>query len=143
EAIDQTRGWFYTLLALSTVLHKAKVVTEPSYKNVIVLGHLNDAKGRKLSKSLKNYGDLNELFDKHGADALRWFMYTTNQPWDTKNFDPKIVDEGVKKTFLILMNVVSFWQLYPQEPGTDHMKAIHPLDRWVHSLVNVLTKDVT
>lgn len=151
EAIDQTRGWFYTLLAISTLLQKAKVVKKPSYTNVIVLGHLNDAKGRKLSKSLKNYGDLDELFAKHGADALRWFMYTTNQPWDPKNFDPKIVDEGVKKTFLILMNVVSFWQLTSHPPGAtplgqggaDPEQSTHPLDRWIHSLVNQLTKDVT
>ncbi len=142
EAIDQTRGWFYTLLAISTLLQKSKVVKHASYENVVVLGHLNDAKGRKLSKSLKNYGDLNELFDKHGADALRWFMYTTNQPWDPKNFDTKIVDDGVKKTFLILMNVVSFWQLY-QGPTTDPEQATHPLDRWIHSMVNMLTKDVT
>lgn len=142
EAIDQTRGWFYTLLAISTLLQKAKVVKKPSYEHVIVLGHLNDAKGRKLSKSLKNYGDLNELFDKHGADALRWFMYTTNQPWDPKNFDTKIVDEGVKKTFLILMNVVSFYKLYNGSIGNPE-EAIHPLDRWIHSIVNQLTSDVT
>lgn len=148
EAIDQTRGWFYTLLAISTILQKDKIVKASSYKNVLVLGHLNDAKGKKLSKKLKNYGDLDELFAKHGADALRWFMYTVNQPWDPKNFDPKIVDEGVKKTFLILMNVVSFWQLTTPNPssrgeGADLTRATHPLDRWVHSMVNMLTKDVT
>ncbi|MBI2984792.1 MAG: class I tRNA ligase family protein [Candidatus Kerfeldbacteria bacterium] len=154
EAIDQTRGWFYTLLAISTLLQRAGAVKESSYRHVLVLGHLNDTQGRKLSKSLKNYGDLDELFAKHGADALRWFMYTANQPWDTKNFDPKIVGEGVKKTFLILMNVVSFWQLYEStnknyEPtnrsyeSTNVGRANHPLDRWVHSMVNVLTKDVT
>ncbi len=148
EAIDQTRGWFYTMLAISTLLQKAKVVKKPAYTNVVVLGHLNDAKGRKLSKSLKNYGDLDELFDKHGADALRWFMYTTNQPWDPKNFDPKIVDEGVKKTFMILMNVLSFWKLTsPTTPapllkkeGTDSK---HPLDRWIIALLNALIEDVT
>ncbi|MBI5467289.1 MAG: class I tRNA ligase family protein [Candidatus Kerfeldbacteria bacterium] len=142
EAIDQTRGWFYTLLAISTILQRAKVVNHVSYQHVVVLGHLNDATGRKLSKSLKNYGDLNELFAQHGADALRWFMYTTNQPWDPKNFDTKLVDEGVKKTFLILMNVVSFLKLYTGEVG-DPEQATHPLDRWIHSLVNVLTRDVT
>lgn len=142
EAIDQTRGWFYTLLAVSTLLQAAKVVTEPSYKNVIVLGHLNDAKGRKLSKALKNYGDLNELFNQHGADALRWFMYTVNQPWDPKNFDPKIVDEGIKKTFLILMNVVSFWKL-ATPPDVRGDVPTHPLDRWVHSLQQALIADVT
>ncbi len=146
EAIDQTRGWFYTLLAVSTLLQKAKVVKQSSYENVVVLGHLNDAKGRKLSKSLKNYGNLDDLFTKHGADTLRWFMYTANQPWDTKNFDTKIVDEGVKKTFLILMNVLSFWQLTTPNPSLSKEgaeSATHPLDRWIHSMVNVLTKDVT
>ncbi len=147
EAIDQTRGWFYTLLAISTILQKAKVVKEASYKNVIVLGHINDAKGKKLSKSSKNYVDPMTLIDQHGADALRWFMYVSNQPWEPKNFDPKTVDEGVKKTFLILMNVVSFWQLATPTPplpsnGGD-MKPAHPLDRWVYSMVNQLTKDVT
>ncbi len=158
EAIDQTRGWFYTLLAISTLLQKAKVVKKSSYENVVVLGFLNDAKGRKLSKSLKNYGDLNELFDKHGADALRWFMYTTNQPWDPKNFDTKMVDEGVKKTFLILMNVLSFYQLSPTTPTSSTRGRVepvtppyakegavptHPLDRWIHSMLNMLTIDVT
>lgn len=142
EAIDQTRGWFYTLLAVSTLLQQSKVVKEISYKNVLVLGLLNDAKGKKLSKSLKNYGDLNELFDQHGADALRWFMYTTNQPWDPKNFDPKIVDEGVKKTFMIFMNVVSFLQLYKGEVA-DSTDSKHPLDRWVMALLNALIEDVT
>lgn len=150
EAIDQTRGWFYTLLAVSTLLQQSRVTKETSFKNVLVLGLLNDAKGKKLSKRLKNYGDLDELFDRHGADALRWFMYTANQPWDPKNFDTKIVDEGVKKTFLILMNVLSFWQL-SLPPGASRQPpsgrgaelATHPLDRWIHSLVNVLTKVVT
>ncbi len=144
EGIDQTRGWFYTLLAVSTLLKKS----EPPYKNIIVLGHINDAKGKKLSKSLGNYIDPMTIIGQHGADALRWFMYTTNQPWDTKNFDPKIVDEGIKKTFLILMNVVSFWQLTTPSPflekeGANEEQSHHPLDRWIHSLVNQLTKDVT
>jgi len=142
EAIDQTRGWFYTLLAISTLLQKSQAIKKPSYTNVVVLGHLNDAKGRKLSKSLKNYGNLDELFDTHGADALRWFMYTTNQPWDSKNFDPKIVDEGVKKTFLILMNVVSFYKMYVGPMGA-YQQSVHPLDRWVVSLLDQLVSDVT
>lgn len=151
EAIDQTRGWFYTLLAISTLLQQAGVVKKPSYKNVVVLGFLNDARGRKLSKSLKNYGDLDELFSKHGADAVRWFMYTANQPWDPKNFDLKIVDGGVKKTFLILMNVVSFYQLNSNHPltppstkeGAEMEPAVHPLDHWIRSLLNTLVADVT
>lgn len=143
EAIDQTRGWFYTLLAISTLLQKGKAVQRSSYTNVVVLGHLNDAKGRKLSKSLKNYGDLNELFSAHGADALRWFMYTSNQPWDPKNFDPKIVDEGVKKTFMILLNVVSFWQMYADVPSADVKDSTHPLDRWILAETQAVVNDVT
>lgn len=139
EAIDQTRGWFYTLLAVATLLKKK----EPPYRNVIVLGHINDAKGKKLSKSLGNYVDPMELIDRYGADALRWFLYTANQPWDPKNFDPKLVDEGVKKTFLILMNVVSFWQLYRNTPAADVHDATHPLDRWILAEVKALSAEVT
>ena len=139
EAIDQTRGWFYTLLAIGTLLGRER----PPYKNVIVLGHLNDAQGKKLSKSLGNYVDPNELIDRYGADALRWFLYTANQPWDPKNFDTKIVDEGVKKTFLILMNVVSFWDMYRDVEVIDITQATHPLDRWILSSVHALTADVT
>lgn len=139
EAIDQTRGWFYTLLAIGTLLVK----DQPPYKNVVVLGHINDAKGKKLSKSLGNYVDPMELIAKYGADALRWFLFTTNQPWDPKNFDPKFVDEGIRKTFLILMNVVSFWELYRDVPPADARQATHPLDRWILSAGHALTKDVT
>jgi isoleucyl-tRNA synthetase len=139
EAIDQTRGWFYTLVAVATLLGRK----QPPFKNVIVLGHLNDAHGKKLSKSLGNYVDPTELINQYGADALRWFLYTANQPWDPKNFDTKIVDEGVKKTFLILMNVVSFWQMYREVPTADVADVKHPLDRWVVSEADALTHDVT
>lgn len=147
EAIDQTRGWFYTLLAISTLLQKAKVVKQTSYKNVVVLGFLNDARGKKLSKSLGNYIDPMKLIDQHGADALRWFMYTTNQPWDPKNFDTKIVDEGVKKTFMILMNVVSFYKL-SLPPGATPLRqgggdSTHPLDRWILAETQALVDNVT
>ncbi|MBI3572941.1 MAG: class I tRNA ligase family protein, partial [Candidatus Kerfeldbacteria bacterium] len=141
EAIDQTRGWFYTLLAVGTLLQKAKVVKEPPYKRVIVLGHLKDAQGRKLSKSLGNYLDPMGLIDQYGADAIRWYLYTVNQPWDAKNFDPKGVDSVVKKTFLIVMNVVSFLKLYTGPVGTPAQN--HVLDRWMKALLNELIADVT
>ncbi len=133
EAIDQTRGWFYTLLAVSTILQKAGVVKEPPFKNVVVLGHVLDAKGKKLSKSDKNYIDPMTVIDQYGADAVRWFLYTANQPWDSKNFDPKIVEEGIRKTFLIWMNVVSFWELYTQESAVAAPVSEHILDRWIRA----------
>jgi isoleucyl-tRNA synthetase len=142
EAIDQTRGWFYTMLAVGTILKQAKVVKEPPYKNVLVLGLLHDAEGRKLSKSLRNYGSLDELFDKYGADALRWFMCQVNQPWDAKNFDPKTVEEGTRKTFLIAMNVLSFWEMYNKNVD-DQAKATHPMDRWIEARTQSMVNDVT
>lgn len=143
EAIDQTRGWFYTLLAIGTLLKKSGVVDEPPYKNVVVLGHLNDAQGRKLSKSLGNYIDPTTLIDQHGADAIRFYLYTLNQPWDSKNFDPKGVDEVVKKTFLILVNVISFWELHAPSTLVDDVISDHVLDRWIVSSADELVATVT
>ncbi len=151
EAIDQTRGWFYTLLAVGTLLKKDKIFKEPPFKNVVVLGHIRDKDGKKLSKSLGNYIDPMELIEQKGADAVRFYLFTMNQPGEPKNFDPTGVDEVIKKTFLILMNVVSFWQLTTPAPllvkegadGVDPDQSIHPLDRWIHSLLNKLVDDVT
>lgn len=140
EAIDQTRGWFYTLLAIGTILEQAGVVEEGPYKNVVVLGHINDAKGKKLSKSLGNYIDPMTIIDQYGADAVRWFLYSVNQPWDPKNFDTKIVEEGVKKTFLILTNVLSFWQMNAGKASTTPSKNI--LDRWIVAKTNELVTSV-
>lgn len=143
EAIDQTRGWFYTLLAVGTLLQKDKVVKEPPFKNVVVLGHIRDKEGKKLSKSLGNYIDPMDLIEQKSADAVRFYLFTMNQPGEPKNFDPAGVDEVIKKTFLILMNVVSFWQLTKTETSADPDQSIHPLDRWIHSLLNQLVDDVT
>jgi len=142
EAIDQTRGWFYTLLAIGTILEKAGVVEEGPYKNVVVLGHLNDAKGRKMSKSLGNYVDPMGVIDQYGADAVRWFLFTINQPWDTKNFDQKGIEEGVKKMFLILTNVLSFWEMYNKE-NIKPVNSKNILDRWVLAKTNHLVSEVT
>ncbi len=143
EAIDQTRGWFYTLLAVSTLLDKG-----PAYKNVICLGHLLDAKGQKMSKSKGNVVNPWEMFDKHGADAVRFHLYTVNQPGEAKRFDEKEVDGVVKKLFLILWNVLSFWKMYSKSPASDVIPAKagtqnHVLDRWILSELNQLTKTVT
>ncbi|MFH1173163.1 MAG: class I tRNA ligase family protein, partial [bacterium] len=137
EAIDQTRGWFYTLLAISTFLGKGSC-----YKNVICLGHINDAQGKKMSKSKGNMVYPLEVIDKYGSDAIRWYMYTLNQPGDYKNFDEKGVDEVIKKVFLILWNVLTFYQMYAQgrapveEPKTDHI-----LDQWLRSQLNKLISE--
>lgn len=145
EAIDQTRGWFYTLLAVATLLQKAKVVKEPPFKNVIVLGHLNDAKGRKLSKSLGNYIDPMEIIDEVGADAVRFYMYTANAPWEPKNFDTKLVADIVRKNFLILWNVITFWELASSGSGnkSPNSERENVMDCWIVALRNQLVTDVT
>jgi len=140
EAIDQTRGWFYTLLAVSTLLGK-----EPAYKNVICLGHLLDAKGQKMSKSKGNVVNPWDMFAKYGADAVRFHLYTVNQPGEAKRFDEKEVDGVVKKLFLILWNCLSFYQMYdagtPAKPEAP--KPAHTLDAWILSELNAVTKTVT
>lgn len=146
EAIDQTRGWFYTLLAVSTVLKKAGVVNEvPPYKNVICLGHINDKHGQKMSKSKGNIVDPWEVINKFGVDALRFHFYTANQPGEPKNFDVADVDGVVKRTFLILANVVSFYQLYA--PGIKSSATVpqvsHVMDKWILALLAQLTREVT
>ncbi len=140
EAIDQTRGWFYTLLAVSTLLGR-----EPAYKNVICLGHLLDAKGQKMSKSKGNVVNPWEIFDKYGADAVRFHFCTVNQPGEPKRFDEKEVDGVVKKVFLILWNVLSFYKMYAGEAKApvEAPKAEHPLDRWILSRLSDLLESVT
>ena len=138
EAIDQTRGWFYTLLAISTLLGKGS-----PYKNVICHGHVMDAKGQKMSKSLGNVISPWEMIEKYGADAIRWFLYTVNQPGQSKNFDPKAVEDVIKKNFLLLWNILSFYKTYEGDLKTDKLKAKHVLDRWVLTKLNLLVKEVT
>jgi len=140
EAIDQTRGWFYTLLAVSTLLGK-----EPAYKNVICLGHLLDAKGQKMSKSKGNVVDPWKMFEKYGADAVRFHLYTVNQPGEAKRFDEKEVDGVIKKLFLILWNVLSFWKMYAGDAkaSAEAPKPAHTLDAWILSELNAVTKNVT
>ncbi|HTK05259.1 MAG TPA: class I tRNA ligase family protein [Candidatus Eisenbacteria bacterium] len=130
EAIDQTRGWFYTLLAVSTLLGKEN----PPYKNVICLGHVLDSKGQKMSKSKGNVVDPFVAIDKYGADVIRWYFYTVNQPGDPKRFDEKAVDEVTKKVFLILWNVLTYYKMYagpsPKAPSAAPRSA-NELDRWL------------
>ena len=108
EAIDQTRGWFYTLHAVGILMGRGK-----AYKNVICLGHLLDAKGKKMSKSLGNIVDPWEMIQKYGVDTLRLWMYSVNQPGESKSFDEKVVLELHRQVFGLLYNVLAFYELYP------------------------------
>ncbi len=139
EAIDQTRGWFYTLLAVATLLDQGN-----PYQNVICLGHINDKYGKKMSKSKGNIVDPWQIMDSYGADALRWHFYTINQPGEPKNFDPQQVEDVLKKNWLILWNVFSFYNLYkpavkefPTEPVEDI------LDQWILAYLKYLVRIVT
>lgn len=139
EAIDQTRGWFYTLLAVATFLGKGV-----PYKNVICLGHINDAHGKKMSKSKGNMIYPMDVINKFGSDPIRWYMYTLNQPGDYKNFDEKGVDEVVKKVFLILWNVLTFYQMYAKDPVlAEEPSSNHILDQWLISRLNKLIIETT
>lgn len=139
EGVDQTRGWFYTLLAVSTILGKGT-----SYKNVISLGHLLDKKGKKMSKSLGNVVNPTEMIDKYGADGLRWYLYTVNQPEDPILFD----EEALKKSsrvFMTLSNIVSFYKMFAEGTRIENIKEKdfqNVLDRWILNLMNSLIKDV-
>lgn len=142
EAVDQTRGWFYTLLAVSTLLEHAGVVTGPPYRNVLMLGFLNDAEGKKLSKHLGNYIDPMELIQHHGADAVRFYLYSMNQPWESKNFDLAGVTETVRKNFLLLWNVVSFWELHRDAKDSGQLSE-HVLDRYLYGRLTELRTTVS
>ncbi len=146
EAIDQTRGWFYTLVAVATLLKKSGAIKDnPPYKNVICLGHINDKLGQKMSKSKGNVVDPWEIFQKYGADALRWHFYTANQPGEPKNFDSMGVDEVIKRTFLILINVLTFYELYQENSPAPNTvpKSANILDRWILALLQKLINEVT
>ena len=112
EAVDQTRGWFYTLLAVATLLGK-----KAPYKNVISLGHVLDKNGKKMSKSLGNVADPMMLIEKYGADAARWYFFTINQPWDSKLFKEEDIKDASRRFFMILWNVLRFWKIYKMRSG--------------------------
>ncbi len=140
EAIDQTRGWFYTLHAVGILMGKGK-----AYKNVICLGHILDAQGKKMSKSLGNTVDPWLAIEKYGADPLRFWMYSVNQPGEAKNFDERTVDEVVKKVFNLAANVLSFYLLYaPEDKKTASIPSpVDVLDRWILARLSELTLEVT
>jgi len=114
EAIDQTRGWFYTLMAVGTL-----VFDQSSYETVLCLGHILDKDGRKMSKHLGNVLDPFELFDRHGADALRWLMLCQGSPWSARRVSDEALEEVVRKVLLTYWNTVSFLVLYANAAGND------------------------
>jgi isoleucyl-tRNA synthetase len=129
EGIDQTRGWFYSLLAVSTLLFG-----QTSYRNVVCLGHIVDRDGRKMSKSLGNALDPFELLDRYGADPLRWFMLAGGSPWVARRLSPEVLEEVTRSFFLTLWNVHGFFTLYARLAGFDPTRPAAagptPLDRW-------------
>ena len=140
EAIDQTRGWFYTLLAISTLLGM-----KAPYKNVISLGHLLDEKGEKMSKSKGNVISPWEMIDAYGVDTLRWYFYTINHPWDSKLFTEKDLQGVMRKFMLTLWNSFVFYKTYRtaknSKQGVKSSKNI--LDRWIVSRLNSVMKEMT
>ncbi|MEK7071598.1 MAG: class I tRNA ligase family protein, partial [Patescibacteria group bacterium] len=141
EAIDQTRGWFYTLHAVGVLMGKGL-----AYKNVICLGHLLDANGKKMSKSIGNIVDPWEMIEKYGVDTLRLWMYSINQPGESKNFDEKTVQLLHQQVFGLLYNVLAFYELYPAPEqarygaSRDKIKSSHVLDKWILTRLDELTE---
>ncbi|MES3004944.1 MAG: class I tRNA ligase family protein [Patescibacteria group bacterium] len=138
EAIDQTRGWFYTLHAIGVLLGKGK-----AYKNVICLGHILDKEGKKMSKSVGNILDPWDLMNKYGVDALRFWMYSVNNPGDSKNFDEKTVDEITKKVFNPIVNILAFYNMYNDGSIKPNNESSDVLDRWIISRLNELVEGGT
>jgi len=143
EAVDQTRGWFYTLHALSTLLFQ-----RPCFENVICLGHILDVKGEKMSKAKGNVVDPWEIISAYGADALRWYMFTSTPAGNVKRFDARQVKELTRKFLSTLWNTYSFFVLYANIDNfvpTNFQPPVSPaeLDRWIASELNQLILQVT
>ncbi|REK84686.1 isoleucine--tRNA ligase [Streptomyces inhibens] len=144
EAIDQTRGWFYTLMAVGTL-----VFDKSSYENVVCLGHILAEDGRKMSKHLGNTLQPIPLMDQHGADAVRWFMAAGGSPWAARRVGHSTIQEVVRKTLLTYWNTVAFQALYARTSNwapsaADPAPADRPLlDRWLLGELNTLTDQVT
>ncbi len=142
EAIDQTRGWFYSLLAVSTLLFD-----QSPYRSVVVLGHIVDRDGRKMSKSLGNVLDPFELLDRYGADPLRWFMLAGGSPWVSRRLAPEVLEEVTRSFFLTLWNTYGFFSLYAGLSGFDPTApasaAPSALDRWILAELADTVREVT
>ncbi|KKR04218.1 MAG: Isoleucine-tRNA ligase, partial [Parcubacteria group bacterium GW2011_GWF2_39_13b] len=144
EAIDQTRGWFYTLLAIGTLMEECGVAKDGApYKNVICLGHVLDKHGKKMSKSKGNVVDPWEMCEKFGADTLRWYLYTVNSAGDPKKFDIKDVQDKNRRVFGTLYNSLVFFKTYADKDflPTD-IKSENILDKWIVSVFNFLAVEV-
>jgi len=147
EAVDQTRGWFYSLHAMATLLFN-----RPCFRNVICLGHVVDAQGEKMSKSKGNVIDPWAVINNYGADALRWYMLVSTPGEDNHRFSTKMLEETIRKFFLTLWNTYSFFTLYanidcfiPQALtiDSDQPKALTELDKWIISELNRLVSEVS
>ena len=143
EAVDQTRGWFYSLLAISTLLFN-----KAPYKNVIVLGHVQDENGQKMSKSKGNAVDPFDALEKYGADAIRWYFYVNSAPWLPNRFHGKAVQEGQRKFMGTLWNTYAFFVLYANIDEFDATKytleydKLPVMDKWLLSKLNTVVKAV-
>ena len=143
EAVDQTRGWFYSLMAESTLLFN-----KAPYENVIVLGHVQDENGQKMSKSKGNAVDPFDALETYGADAIRWYFYSNSAPWLPNRFHGKAVVEGQRKFMGTLWNTYAFFVLYANIDGFDATKytleydKLGVMDKWLLSKLNTLTKTV-
>ena len=141
EAVDQTRGWFYSLLAISTLLFN-----KAPYKNVIVLGHVQDENGQKMSKSKGNAVDPFDALEQYGADAIRWYFYVNSAPWLPNRFHGKAVQEGQRKFMGTLWNTYAFFVLYANIDDFDATKysleydKLNVMDKWLLSRLNTLVK---
>ena len=141
EAVDQTRGWFYSLMAISTLLFN-----KAPFKNVIVMGHVQDENGQKMSKSKGNAVDPFDALQTYGADAIRWYFYTAGAPWLPKRFSGKAVQEGQRKFMSTLWNTYAFFVLYANIDQFDATKytldreSLSVMDRWVLSKMNTMVK---
>ena len=142
EGVDQTRGWFFTLHAIATMIFDSV-----AFKNVISSGLVLDAKGNKMSKHVGNVVNPFEMIEKYGSDAVRLYMMTNSEPWDNLKFDPEGVDEVRRKFFGTLYNTYSFFALYANvdgwEPGEQSQQTRPEIDRWILSSLNTLIKKVT
>ena len=142
EAIDQTRGWFYTLMAIGTL-----VFDKGSYKDVLCLGHILDKDGRKMSKHVGNVLEPIALMDQHGADAVRWYMLAAGSPWSARRVGHDAISDVVRKTLLTYWNTISFHTLYAQSSNFEisqipAVKDRSMMDRWILSELNALIQEV-
>lgn len=149
EAVDQTRGWFYSLLMISTLLFEDTELPHP-FKTCIVLGHVTDKTGKKESKSKGNYTPPDEILESDGADAMRWYFYAANPPWNNTRYSPEAVRLGQQEFLLKIRNVYAFFAIYanidgfwptttPKRPVAERAQ----LDRWIIGELHMTLRDVT